>query len=143
MKKKKTSSNCYIVFSYFEIEKLLPFFSLPFFKIPTQRNLTYSDQFNTEVWCWMPIHGFIWKIQFDILYRALSSLKALPVYAYEICTKIYHFLTLNIHFLSLTWTTIFLAYYATNIIHFCMWNLTPTCYTPLLSNNFIILNSKL
>lgn len=129
-----------LLFSFFEFEKDLPFFPLPGFKF--QRSLTYSDQFSTDVLCSMSTQGFSCKMQFDILNRASSSLNILLVYVYEICTKIYNFLTFSIHFFPLNSIAIFLAYCTTNLINFNMWNITPTCCTPPVSRSFIILNSK-
>ena len=91
-------------------------FPLAVFKF--QRRQQYSDQFNTDVLCSMSIQGFICKMQFDTLNGASSSLNALRVFAYKICIKIYHLLTLNILFVPLKTIALYMAYYAKNLINF-------------------------
>jgi hypothetical protein len=65
MKKRNLQVTVTLLFFFFEFEKDLPFFPLPGFKF--QRSLTYSGQFNPNVWCSMSIQGFSCKIQFNIL----------------------------------------------------------------------------
>jgi len=57
-------------------------------------------------------------MQLDISNGASSSLNVLHVWAYEICIKIYHLLTLNILFVPLKTIALYMAYYAKNLINF-------------------------